>query len=343
MTALHTVVGPVERRIDDDLAAFGGDAAQLERIKKTIGLDRRCVVEPGTTAVDLCAEAVARLALEEEPDALIFVTQTPDHFQPCNAAVLHGRLGWGESVAAFDVNLGCSGWVYGLYLASLMLESGGCRSVLLAAGDTLSRTVHPQDRATASLFGDAGSACWLQRRDTASPMWFAMQTRGAGAEYICIPAGAFRMPPSASTGVEATDADGNVRTPEHLYMNGAEVFNFALQEVPKALREMLTYAELSAEAIDIFALHQANRYILSNIARRVKAPLEKVPMASVGRFGNLSSASIPGVFCDERAAMLLENEQLVLASGFGVGLSWASAIFRCGPLRHCAWSHFGQP
>jgi 3-oxoacyl-[acyl-carrier-protein] synthase-3 len=342
IAAMHTVVGPVERRIDDDLSAFGGNTAKLERLKKTIGLDRRRVVEGGTTAVDLCLAATLKLKLEAEPDALIFVTQTPDHFQPCNAAVLHGKLGWGEGIAAFDVNLGCSGWVYGLYLASLMIESGGCERVLLAAGDTMSRTVHPRDRATASLFGDAGSATLIERRKEPSEAWFALHTRGAAAGHLCIPAGAFRQPITEATGHEVTDDDGNTRTPENLYMNGVEIFNFAMMDEPKAVEEIMEISGQGVDDIETFAFHQANKYILGNIARRLKIPAEKVPIASVGRFGNLSSASIPGVLCDERGDALLSGSQQLLVSGFGVGLSWASAILQCGLLRHCALSIYEE-
>lgn len=340
--AMHTVVGSVEKHFDDDMAAFGGDQTQLQRIKKTIGLDRRYVVPPRVTATDLCLRAVEQLSLQAAPDALIFVTQTPDHFQPCNAAILHGKLGWDESVAAFDVNLGCSGWVYGLYLAMLMIESGGCERVVLAAGDTLSRCVNPKDRATASLFGDAGSATLLERSGGAGPAWFALHTQGSGARHICVPAGGFRQRPGDSTRVETTDDDGNTRSLEDLYMNGAEVFNFAMLDEPKAIKEILGIADLAVDAIDTFALHQANAYILGNIARRLKIPADKMPMASVGRYGNLSSASIPGVLCDERADMLTADTLQLLVSGFGVGLSWASAILSAGPLQHCALSKYEE-
>lgn len=342
ITAIHTIVGSELRKFDDDRDAFGGNEAQMERIKKTIGLDERRVVKEGVTAVDLCAEAVEKLSLESEPNALIFVTQTPDHFQPCNAAVLHGKLGWGEDVAAFDVNLGCSGWVYGLYLASLMIESGGCERIVLAAGDTLSHAVNPRDRATASLFGDAGSATLLERRSEDSESWFALHTRGAGAEFICVPAGGYRHRSDADSRIEEEDADGNFRSLEDLYMNGAEVFNFAMLDEPKAVKEILEYSRKAVDEIDTFAFHQANRYILTNVARRQKIPLDKVPMESVGRFGNLSSASIPGVLCDERAEALLNKEQRLMVSGFGVGLSWASAVLNCGPLKHCLLTNFWE-
>lgn len=340
ITAIHTVLGPIERSIDEDREAFGGNDAQLERIKKTIGLDKRRVVDAETTALDLGEEAVRCLPMEGEPDALIMVTQTPDHFQPCNAALLHGRLGYGPGCAALDVSLGCSGWVYGLYLASLMVETGGCERVLLVAGDTMSRCVHPQDRATAALFGDGASATLVERRSVASPAHFVLHSRGAGAEHIRVPAGGFRLRPSEATRVPETDKDGNIRSPEHLCMNGAEVFNFTMLEVPGAVTELLEEAGLSADAVDVFAFHQANRYILSNIARRLKIPMDKVPAGSVARFGNLSSASIPGVLCDEWRTALLDAPQRMLACGFGVGLSWATALLEIGPLKHCGLSDY---
>lgn len=338
ISALHTVLGSEQRSIDDDLEAFGGNPAQLARIKKTIGLDKRRVAPAEITALDLCEEAARALPLAEPPDALICVTQSPDHFQPANAAILHGRLGLGTDCAAFDVNLGCSGWVYGLYLAFMMIECGGCERVLLTAGDTLSHCIHPRDRATAALFGDAGSAALITRAVAPAPSHFILNTRGSGAQHIRVPAGAFRRRPGPETREEITDADGNTRCAESLHMDGAEVFNFSIGEVPAAVRAVMDFAAIGSEQIDAFAFHQANRYIITSIARRLKLPPAKVPADAVGRYGNLSSASIPAVLCDDLAGGLREKQQTLLLCGFGVGLSWASCILHAGPLAHCQLS-----
>lgn len=330
-----TAVPKTVRRIDDEAGRYG-DAGQVARIKKTIGLNERRVVEAGTTTCDLC-ETAARAVLDADgrPDALLCVTQTPDHFQPSNAAILHGRLGLATNCAAMDIGLGCSGWVYGLWLASQMLAAGGCQRVLLCAGDTLSRCVHPQDRAAAPLFGDAGSATLLVRAETAGPAWFDLHTDGAGAGVMRIPAGAFREPPSDAAGIAAIDEAGNTRRPLDLHMDGAEVFNFSIKTEPPAVQALLEYAGVEPDAVDAFVFHQANRYILTNIARRLKIPAEKVPMETVERYGNQSSASIPGTICDALSDQLCAGPMRLVLSGFGVGLSWASALMTVGPLRTC--------
>lgn len=336
-----TCVPSQEKRIDDELELFGGNASQIVRLKKTIGLDRRRVVDAQTTAADLCETAARRLfeASEMRPelvDAVICVTQTPDYLQPCNAAVLHGRLGLPTTTAALDVNLGCSGYVYGLWLASMMVNGGGCESVLLLAGDTISRLVHPRDRAVAPLFGDGGSATLVRRNASAGNAWFSLETDGSGFGKLIVPAGGARAPFSEASKIAETDANGNVRTPEHLFMDGAEIFNFSILQEPKAVRELVAYAGLELDAIDHFVFHQANRYILSNIAKRLKLDPAKVPMQTVERFGNQSSASIPSALCGELGhALTGADTRRLLLSGFGVGLSWGSVILDAGRLSIC--------
>lgn len=340
ISAIHTTVGPELRRIDDEAEQLGLNAARMARLKQTIGLNERRVAPKGITAADLCFEAASQLPDLSNVDGLIFVTQSPDHFQPCNAALLHGRLGLSRDCAAFDVNLGCSGWVYGLYLASLMVEHGGCRKVLLLAGDTLSQCVHPRDRAVASLFGDAGSATLVERTESPCNTWFALHTDGKDASVIQVPAGAFRLPKSSETAMETTDDDGNTRTLENLQMNGAEVFNFSIREEPPAITEILQYARRNIDSIDAIIFHQANKYIISNIARRVKLPLEKAPCGTVEKYGNQSSASIPATLCDALGESLVQGGRELIFSGFGVGLSWASALTRLEKLSHCQLTVF---
>lgn len=336
-----TCVPPRVKCIDDEVDLFGGNVKQVERLKKTIGLNRRRVVDAGVTAGDLCERAARRLLDQlgvavESVDALICVTQTPDHSQPCNAAILHGRLGCVTGCAALDVSLGCSGYVYGLWLAHMMCAAGGCERVLLLAGDTLSRLVHPQDRSVAPLFGDGGSATLVERSDGAGCAWFSVETDGAGCRHLMVPAGGARMPSTAETAVAVSDADGNVRSAENLFMDGGEVFNFSIQTEPQAVRELLAFAGVELDEVDYFVFHQANRYILTNISKRLKLDLAKVPMATVETYGNQSSASIPCALCGELGQVLRgAARQRVLLSGFGVGLSWGSALVDLESLGVC--------
>ena len=325
--ALHTLRAVVPAReicIDEEVDQYPGGAAQLARMKQTLGVDRRRVVEPGQTACDL-GEIAARATLDAAdgsmPDALLFVTQTPDHLQPGNAPLLHGRLGLPTSCAAFDVNHGCAGFVYGLWLAHSLIAAGGCRRVLLVCGDTLSRIVHPEDLALRPLFGDAAAAVLLEADPKVPTAYFDLQTDGSGHAALRHPASALRAWPSPENADVTRDADGNARSPQNLHMDGAAVFSFSIQRVPAALRALAEQTGQPLAAGEGVFLHQANRYIVRSIAKRLGLEVEQVPSDSFSRFGNTSSASIPLALAD--AARKAVGP--VALCGFGTGLSWASA------------------
>lgn len=335
--AIIGCAGPVERTLDEDAAALFSDAPeQVARIRDFVGIRSRRIAPRGVTALDLCEKAAKAALAGSIPDAIVFVTQTPDHPQPSNANLLHGRLGLPKHVACFDINQGCSGWVYGMWVAASLAESGGCGTVLLCAGDTISQIIHPKDRAVVPLFGDAGSATLLRRRPApGEPLHFSLHSDGSGHAAICVPDGGARTPLSERSRVETSDADGNVRDPASLLMNGLEVFNFTLREEPGAVKSLLAQAGLASGDIDHLVFHQANKFILTNLAKRVGIPLDRVPMGTLAAYGNQSSASIPFAIAHELSGSLATAPRRVLASGFGVGLSWASMVGLIGPIPRC--------
>ena len=308
----------------DDAERLGIDQSQAQRIKDSVGLTQRHTAPANTTALDL-GEAACEQLLKgldqkyEDIGFLIFVTQSPDHRQPCNAAILHGRLNLDNSVGAFDINLGCSGYVYGLYIASTMIASLG-KKVLLVVGDTLSKEVNPMDRSASILFGDASSATLLSSR-VSGDMYFDLASDGAGYQSIIIPAGGARKPYTDQTGENVEDEEGNIRSLNDLKMVGGEVFNFAVRTEPKAIKKLLEFISKSVDEIDYFFFHQANKYILETIAKRLKIPAPKVPDSIISNYGNQSSASIP---CAINTTMNAGEKKMAILSGFGVGLSWAS-------------------
>ena len=342
-----TVVPPKGRSIEEDVDLFGGNIRQIERLKKTLGLNERRIASNELTNLDLCEQA-AQVLLEQlniqssDLDGIIYVTQTPDHLQPSNAALLHGRLACSTECAALDIGLGCSGFVYALWLAYSIIANGSSQRVLVLAGDTLSRLVHPKDRATASLFGDAGSATMVEKRSEAGASWFRLGTDGRGADSLIVPAGGARLPFSEETAVETSDADGNIRTKENLFMDGSEVFNFSIEVVPREIEALLSDAGASKDAVDYFVLHQANRYMVHNIGKRLRVDLERCPVDSFGAFGNVSSASIPGALAYELADSLSgecegKSSHQVVLSGFGVGLSWGTCLLNIPHLGCLEW------
>jgi 3-oxoacyl-[acyl-carrier-protein] synthase-3 len=324
------VPGP-SRSVEEDSSIPPGE---LKKISAVTGVTRRHLVARGVCASDLCLAAARRLLNEaalppESVDALIFVTQTPDYLLPATACVLHGRLGLSPSCAAFDVNLGCSGYVYGLWLASSLVLSGA-RRVLLLAGDTISRVVSPDDRSVSVLFGDAGTATLLESSPDAPPIHFELGTDGAGFENLIVPAGGFRKPISPETGLRSEREGSNVRCDQDLYMNGSEIFAFTMKVVPGLCQAVLQQAGWSMEALDAVVMHQANRFMLQHLGR-LRVAEQKV-MLSLQNYGNTSSASIPLAITDRLRDHLSKQSAKLLLAGFGVGFSWAAAAVECGPL-----------
>ena len=323
LAGIAVTVGSVVRDFQAEGLAAGQDPAQLARLAKAVGLRERRVAAPGVTALDLCADAAARLLDEAAVDAtsldaVIFVTQTADHPQPNNASLLHARLGLSKAAAAYDLSLGCSGWVYGLHQAAMLCGAGAAR-VLVCAGDTLSRIIDPADPATAPLFGDAGSAILVEKTGEATSMHFVFGTDGTGASAIIVPTGGARQPEGA--GPSAC-----------LRMDGAAVYEFALREAPPAIAGVIKLAGWTAESVDHLVLHQANRFVVSSVARKCGFPEAKVPVDLAEQFGNQSSASIPAAMAHACAAALQGNRRRLVACGFGVGFSWGAVALEAGPM-----------
>lgn len=335
LAGLAVTTGSVVRDYVADGLAAGLDRAALERNARTVGLHERRVAVAGVTALDLCADATTRLLAEmgldaTSIDAVIFVTQTPDHAQPNNASLLHGRLGLSKSAPAYDLSMGCSGWVTGLHQAALLCAHGGAARVLLCAGDTLSRLTNPGDRSTDPLFGDAGSATIVEKTGRSEPWHFVLGADGTGAGAIVVKQGGARQP--AGPLVERTDAEGGRFHDANLVMNGADVFSFTLLEVPSAIQAVLRHAGLTPETTDALVLHQANRFILSTLAKKTGFTEAQTPMAAFGRYGNQSSASIPCALIDGLGVRLEAGSLKVVGCGFGVGLSWGAFAGEFGPL-----------
>jgi len=312
----------------EELAACAGSAENAEKIAASTGVRRRRIAPPSLCASDLCERAAVALleALawpRDTIDLLAVVTQTPDYVQPATSCVLHGRLGLPKSAAALDVNLGCSGYVYGLWTTMSLLSGMGRGRALLLAGDTMSRLVSPMDRTTAPIFGDAGSATAIEFAPGAGAAHFNLGTDGRGWLHLMVPAGGFRRPKTTETGVRVQDADGNWRCDEDFRMNGLEVFAFTMREVPPMIRQVVEASGLGMEGIDRFVLHQANEFILRNLARKIGIPEPKLALA-MSDYGNTSCASIPLTLADAAGRRPDAAVGPVVLAGFGVGLSWGA-------------------
>lgn len=289
------------------------------------GILSRCTAIQEQTASDLSYEAAKHLINKKNIQlatigAIVFVTQTPDYRIPSSACVLHKRLSLSKDCMAFDVNLGCSGYVYGLQILSSLMASSNIERGLLLAGDTLTKSCAPEDSSSCMLFGDAGSATLLERTDEKRCMQMGFRTDGNGFKNIIIPAGAYRN--SDSPHERVLWGDGNVRSDYDLYMNGTDVFTFTITEVPLLISEFMDKTNTKPDNYDSFVMHQANLFILKQVAKRCKIPMDKVPI-SMDRYGNTSVTSIPLTIADKYGDKNYGSIKMLM-SGFGIGLSWGA-------------------
>lgn len=301
------------------------------RLRKKTGIESRHICPPGITASDIAHEAAEKLFANgidrDIIDFLILCTQSPDYFLPTTACILQDRLGLPKSCGAFDFNLGCSGYVYGLGMAKGLIESGQAENILLLTSETYSRHINPRDNATRPLFGDGASATLIQRIDTESDGIYGTVygTDGSGAGSLIVPVGGMRHP-YAETGLEEyTDSFGNFRTNRDLYMNGAGIMDFALEVVPQTLENVLAKSALKRQDIDYYVFHQANRMILDYL--REKCGLQDFPFWNdVRDYGNTVSSSIPIALADMMRLEGSTDMKRVVIIGFGVGLSWGGCV-----------------
>ena len=318
---------------NDELAKIYPDWPAQKILEKT-GIRERRIAGELETAGDLAYEAARNLFAQglvtaQNVDFIILCTQAPDYILPTTACLLQDRLGVSRQAGALDINLGCSGFVYGLALAKGLIEMGAARCVLLLTADTYSKYIHPMDKSVRTLFGDASAATAIVANEDQQTCLgpFVFGTDGAGAGNLIVEAGMGRVPKSCDTSIEQTDVSGNVRTRENLYMNGAEVVAFSLREVPNAIDTLLAKAGKLKEDIDLFVIHQANKFLLNALRKKLKVPEDKLPI-TMEYCGNTVSSTIPiAMYNLIRQGRLIRGQQLVLV-GFGVGYSWAACLLK---------------
>jgi len=299
---------------------------EIDKTIKSIGIEERRIADSDCFASDLCEQA-ARQLLDaqglgpDDIDVLLFVSQCSDYRIPATAPLLQNRLGLSKSTACLDITLGCSGFVYALSTAFAYASMEGVRRVLLLDGETFSKIVNRRDKVDWPLYGDAGTATLIEKGDFADAT-FLLMSDGAGEEAVKISAG-MRNPITPESLVEREREEGNIRTDLEVYMDGMDVFNFAMSVVPKSVKEVCRLTDTPLESLDYLVFHQANKFMTDFFVKRLKFPVEKVPYC-IQKFGNTSSCSVPLCIVSELEGKLTERKQIVM-TGFGAGLSWATA------------------
>lgn len=314
-----------------DLAAQYPDWA-VEKIDKKTGIQTRHVAAPDECASDLAAKAAQKLFASgacgpEDIDFVLLCTQTPDYLLPTTACLLQNRLGISTRAGALDINLACSGYIYGLGLAEGLIATGQASQVLLLMADTYTKLLHPQDRSVRTVFGDAGSATLLRATEQPSLGPFVYGTDGSGGPNLIVPAGGARLPRNAETAVAVEDENGNVRSQDNLLMAGADIFNLTITLVPSIVEQVLEKSGVAKEQVDLFVFHQANQYILEHVRKRLQIPADKL-VIRMAHCGNTVSSTIPIALKEVMDDGHLQPGMLALLAGYGAGYSWGGTLLR---------------
>jgi len=302
----------------------------VDKVAQKVGVDSRHLAAEDETAGDL-AEKAARKLFEEyhiDPrsiDFLMLCTQSPDYFLPSTACVLQDKLGIPTSVGAFDYNLGCSGFIYGMAMAKGLIAAGIAKNVLLLTAETYNKYLHPSDKSNRSIFGDGAAACLISTEGFAEIGEFSLGTDGSGANHLIVKSGASRQ--KTATGLSIEDEEGHIWYDDYLYMNGGAIFNFTLDAVPAMMYKILEKNNIQKEDIDYYVFHQANKFMLNTIRKVCSLPKDKF-YVNLANTGNTVSSTILIGLKDCINNKSINSGDNVMISGFGVGLSWGGTILK---------------
>ena len=300
----------------------------VEKVAKKVGVNRRHVSAPDQTAGDMAEQAARKLFAEHginpaDIDFVMLCTQSPDYFLPSTACVLQDRLGIPTTAGAFDYNLGCSGCVYGLAMASGLIEAGIAHNVLLLTAETYNKYLHPTDKSNRSIFGDGAAACLVSNEGMARIGQFVMGTDGSGANHLIVKTGAARH--RQPTGQSVVDDQDHVWYDDYLYMNGGAIFNFTLDAVPAMIEALLSKHGLERDQVDYYVFHQANKFMLDTIRKIAQLPKDRFHN-HLDETGNTVSSTVMIGLRDALDSGAIKPGMKVMITGFGVGLSWAGTI-----------------
>lgn len=300
----------------------------VDKIADKVGVNNRHVAMNETIS-SMAIRAAEKLFQEnqdimrEDIDFVLVCTQSPDYFLPSTACLVQNALGIPKTCGAFDFNLGCSGYEYGLATAKGYIAAGIAKNILLITAEAYNKHIHPRDKGNRTIFGDAATATLISTDGFAEIGDFVLGTDGSGAENLIVKTGGSTYPDKAND--LEFDENGNPHSSDYLYMNGAEIFNFTLRVVPKMVRQTLEKNVLSNDDIDLYVFHQANSFMLSHLRKKLKISEDKF-FINMAEIGNTVSSTIPIALKDAQHAGLLKGN--ILIAGFGVGLSWGACTLK---------------
>ncbi|MCX6245551.1 MAG: ketoacyl-ACP synthase III [Bacteroidetes bacterium] len=319
---------PMKRASNQDYTWISKKEREL--LIRTIGVETRRIAEQGQTTSDLCMQAAEQLMEKlgwgrNEINLLVFVSQSRDYIIPSTSALLQDRLKLPKTCITLDINLGCSGYVYGLSVIGSLMKTTGVQKALLLVGDISTITSAYRDKSTYPLFGDAGTATALELKPGFPPMQFNLQTDGSGYEAIIIYDGGVRNLTSKKSFDVKKYGQGIYRNRLQVALDGIEVFNFSLREVVPNIKTTLNHFNRNLDEFNFLLFHQANRLINETLRKMLRVAPEKVPY-SLKDFGNTSCSSIPLTMVTQMGDALRTQPLELLLSAFGIGLSWGTVL-----------------
>ena len=300
------------------------------KVASKLGISQRHIAAHNETATDMGIKA-GSLLIEEynidktSIDFILLCTQSPDYFLPASACLIQERLGLKTSTGAIDINQGCSGFIYGLSLAKGLLCAGIAKNVLLLTSETYSKYIHSRDKGNRTIFGDASAATLISSDGFAEIRDFSLGTDGRGAGNLIVETGASRCINIKNNII--WDENGNPVSPDHLYMNGTEIFNFTLEIVPILIKDILIKNSLLQTEIDLFVFHQANKHMMEFLRKKLKIESEKF-YYYIENVGNTVSSTIPIALKEAINEGKIRSGSKILIAGFGVGYSWGGTVLR---------------
>jgi 3-oxoacyl-[acyl-carrier-protein] synthase III len=300
-----------------------------EKIENKLGIKERHIASRDETAGDMAFKAAVSVLSgydSDRIDMLILCTQSPDYFLPTTACVLQDRLKLRKDIGAFDFNLGCSGFIYGLAMAKSFIASGVAKNVLLITSETYSKYIHPRDLALKTVFGDGAAATIIESSEEEHILGFVLGTDGSGKDNLIVPNGCLRNAWDPMAEEHRTESE-DIYTDNNLFMNGPEIFNFTIDAVPAAVDQCLKMNGMSLNDIDYFIFHQANKYMISYLRKKLGIPPEKF-YSDMVHTGNTVSATIPIAYKDALTNGKISPGSRVMLCGFGVGYSWGCVIVK---------------
>lgn len=328
-----------EGLFDDEAENYTFPVKQTMRLKRVMGFDRHRLAKSTSKVSDFGIYGLKYMLghgwiNKDEIGALLVVSLCPDYFVPHNSNIIQAGCGLDRDVICIDMPQGCCGFIIGLTEAFMLLEHMD-KKVVLINGDVLTHKISKQDRNEYPVMGDATTITIVENTKDEDKIYTEIHMDGYRREALIIPAGGFRKPSTAETAKMEDCGDGNIRSQNDMYMDGTEVFNFVMQDVPPMIGNILGKSGLTTEQIDYFLFHQPNKFIVKKLGEKLGVPEEKMPNNLVETFGNPSSASIPLV-----TALNLKNEFIsktyrCCLSGFGTGLSYGALTMKMGNLTHC--------